>query len=65
MINSQKKEFCYMLGDIHGREGALDVLFKVIDELAILNAERKSQYGMLCYVEMIRYIEKEFNTKAQ
>jgi hypothetical protein len=59
MINRQQKEFCYMLIDIHGREGAMSVLFKVINELSDTNSERKSWYGILCYAEMIKYIQIE------
>ena len=65
MINSQKKNFCYMLVDIHGKDEAMNVLFKVINELSDTNSERISWYGILCYAEMIRYIENEFNPKGQ
>lgn len=71
MINSQKKEFTCMLCDIFGTEDAKSVLLKVINELSDTDSERKSWYGMLCYAEMLRYIEDEsenvlkaFNTKA-
>jgi len=72
MINSQKKEFTWMLCDIFGIEEAKNVLLKVINELSDTNSERKSWYGIVCYAEMLKYIEDEsgytlntFNTKAK
>jgi hypothetical protein len=59
MINSQKKEFCYMLYDMFGAEEAKNLLFNVINELSDTNSERKSWYGIICYAEMAKYIEKE------
>lgn len=54
-----------MLVDIHGWEGAMDVLLKVINELSNKDLGRKSWYGIVCYAEMIKYVQEEFNTKGQ